>query len=482
MSVLWKDCTTRGAVIGGFLGLISSVVLTVVSPSVWEATLGNPKGSALFPYTSPALFSMTIGFVGIWLFSILDNSARAKTDRAGFLAQQVRSRNRHRRLRRVGPLRRNWRWRSCARTAARSSGLRASASRSLFRSTSDHDGRLRLRRPALRHAQRGAAGAGARHRQPRALRRRRPGADAGDGADPRLPAGRRPRAARGQRAARGHLWRGHAVRRTRAAGGARHQHVDGAGRGDGLADPQGDAAVAAVGQPGLLRRGVCRDRASAVQAGGAQRAARVPVADDGARARRLCAQALLRGRRARPGVGVRADGRRRPEQRAGARRRARRHVHHHRPARRAAAPRRRPGRLPAAAGGGGARRGALRPDQRQRRRRAVRGAAADDPPPRAPRAGARRRGHRRRAEPARPDELRLQPLAHHRAADRAGRMCGRPQGRGAADGRAGVAAAWRRRQGRGHQQHGARAQRAGLRAAVVLRRAGRSGGATAACW
>jgi cation/acetate symporter len=91
MSVLWKDCTTKGAVIGGFLGLVSSVALTVVSPSVWEATLGNPKGSALFPYTSPALFSMAIGFVGIWLFSVLDKSQRAKVDRAGFLAQQVRS-------------------------------------------------------------------------------------------------------------------------------------------------------------------------------------------------------------------------------------------------------------------------------------------------------------------------------------------------------------------------------------------------------
>jgi cation/acetate symporter len=91
MSVLWKDCTTRGAVVGGFLGLISSVLLTIVSPSVWEATLGNPKGSALFPYTSPALFSMTIGFVGIWLFSILDKSPRAAKDRDGFLAQQVRS-------------------------------------------------------------------------------------------------------------------------------------------------------------------------------------------------------------------------------------------------------------------------------------------------------------------------------------------------------------------------------------------------------
>jgi cation/acetate symporter len=91
MSVLWKDCTTRGAVIGGFLGLISSVALTVVSPSVWEATLGNPKGSAWFPYASPALFSMTIGFVGIWLFSILDNSEQAKKERAAFAAQQVRS-------------------------------------------------------------------------------------------------------------------------------------------------------------------------------------------------------------------------------------------------------------------------------------------------------------------------------------------------------------------------------------------------------
>ncbi|MEH3086097.1 MAG: cation acetate symporter [Xylophilus ampelinus] len=91
LAVLWKDCTTRGAVIGGFLGLLSSVALTVVSPSVWEATLGNPPGSALFPYASPALFSMVIGFVGIWFFSITDRSAGAARERAAFPAQQVRS-------------------------------------------------------------------------------------------------------------------------------------------------------------------------------------------------------------------------------------------------------------------------------------------------------------------------------------------------------------------------------------------------------
>jgi cation/acetate symporter len=91
MSVLWKDCTTKGAVIGGFLGLISSVGLTVVSPSVWEAVLGNAKGSAWFPYSSPALFSITIGFVGVWLFSMLDRSPQAAKERAAYKAQQVRS-------------------------------------------------------------------------------------------------------------------------------------------------------------------------------------------------------------------------------------------------------------------------------------------------------------------------------------------------------------------------------------------------------
>ena len=91
MSVLWKDCTTRGAVTGGAVGLIASVGLTIVSPAVWEAVLHNPKGSALFPYSSPALFSMTAAFATIWLVSILDRSLQAGKERAAFPAQQVRS-------------------------------------------------------------------------------------------------------------------------------------------------------------------------------------------------------------------------------------------------------------------------------------------------------------------------------------------------------------------------------------------------------
>jgi cation/acetate symporter len=89
MSVLWSKCTTRGATVGGFLGLITAVTLTVLSKSVWVDVFHN--ATAIFPYTSPALFSMTVGFVGIWLFSVTDSSKRAAIDKAGFEAQEVRS-------------------------------------------------------------------------------------------------------------------------------------------------------------------------------------------------------------------------------------------------------------------------------------------------------------------------------------------------------------------------------------------------------
>src|SRR5919112_2092924 len=78
MSTMWKGCTTRGAMVGGFLGLASAVVMVVLSKAVWVQTLGNK--TALFPYDNPALFSMTIAFVGIWAVSKLDSSARAKSE------------------------------------------------------------------------------------------------------------------------------------------------------------------------------------------------------------------------------------------------------------------------------------------------------------------------------------------------------------------------------------------------------------------
>jgi cation/acetate symporter len=91
MSIFWKGTTTRGAFLGGFLGLGSATAMVILSPSVWEKTLGYPAGSALFPYDNPALFSMSLAFFGIWLFSITDRSAAGAAERSSFESQYVRS-------------------------------------------------------------------------------------------------------------------------------------------------------------------------------------------------------------------------------------------------------------------------------------------------------------------------------------------------------------------------------------------------------
>ncbi|MBK5400063.1 MULTISPECIES: cation acetate symporter [Pseudomonas] len=89
LSMYWKKLTTRGAMIGGWLGLISAVGLMVLGPTIWVQILHHEK--AIFPYEYPALFSMAIAFIGIWFFSITDKSTAGVNERALFFPQFVRS-------------------------------------------------------------------------------------------------------------------------------------------------------------------------------------------------------------------------------------------------------------------------------------------------------------------------------------------------------------------------------------------------------
>ena len=87
LSIYWRGLTTRGAVVGGSLGLLSAVVLTVLSPTVWVQVLGH--ASAIYPYEYPALFSMLVAFGGIYVFSVTDRSARGARERGAFNNQLV---------------------------------------------------------------------------------------------------------------------------------------------------------------------------------------------------------------------------------------------------------------------------------------------------------------------------------------------------------------------------------------------------------
>ncbi|AQV97932.1 cation acetate symporter [Cupriavidus necator] len=87
LSIYWRGLTTRGAVLGGTMGLVTAVVLTILSPTVWVQVLGH--ASAIYPYEYPALFSMLVAFAGIYVFSVTDRSARGAWERAAYQNQRV---------------------------------------------------------------------------------------------------------------------------------------------------------------------------------------------------------------------------------------------------------------------------------------------------------------------------------------------------------------------------------------------------------
>ncbi|WP_424924182.1 cation acetate symporter [Aquipseudomonas alcaligenes] len=89
MAMYWKGLTTRGALLGGCAGLISALVLVILSPAVWVAVLGHAE--AIYPYDHPALFSMPLAFLAIVVVSRMDRSARAERERAAFDDQFVRA-------------------------------------------------------------------------------------------------------------------------------------------------------------------------------------------------------------------------------------------------------------------------------------------------------------------------------------------------------------------------------------------------------
>ena len=89
LSMYWKGLTTRGALWGGIAGLVSSVGLVILSPTVWVKILGNK--AAIFPYDHPAIVSMSLAFFVTWLLSVTDKSERAAREAAAFEEQYIRA-------------------------------------------------------------------------------------------------------------------------------------------------------------------------------------------------------------------------------------------------------------------------------------------------------------------------------------------------------------------------------------------------------
>ncbi|MNC05738.1 Cation/acetate symporter ActP [compost metagenome] len=89
LAMFWRGLTTRGAVAGSVIGLLTAVGLLILSPVVWVKLFGYDE--AIFPYSNPALFSMPAAFIGAWFASVTDKSKSANKERALFDQQFVRS-------------------------------------------------------------------------------------------------------------------------------------------------------------------------------------------------------------------------------------------------------------------------------------------------------------------------------------------------------------------------------------------------------
>ena len=88
LALTWRRFNTSGAVTGVLFGVISSIALVIVSPTVWPGA--DSEGGALTFYSlaNPAIISVPLGFFGCWLGTVL---GREKATDRSFDELYVRS-------------------------------------------------------------------------------------------------------------------------------------------------------------------------------------------------------------------------------------------------------------------------------------------------------------------------------------------------------------------------------------------------------
>jgi len=74
-TVFWRRFNTAGAVTGMLVGLISALVLVIISPNVWDPTAGKAilVGTPLISLTNPGIISIPLGFIGAWVGTMLSS-------------------------------------------------------------------------------------------------------------------------------------------------------------------------------------------------------------------------------------------------------------------------------------------------------------------------------------------------------------------------------------------------------------------------
>ena len=71
LALSWRRFNTSGAVTGVLFGVISSIALVVVSPTVWPGADSEGGAFTFYSLANPAIISVPLGFFGCWLGTML---------------------------------------------------------------------------------------------------------------------------------------------------------------------------------------------------------------------------------------------------------------------------------------------------------------------------------------------------------------------------------------------------------------------------
>ena len=71
LALTWKRFNTAGAVTGVLFGVVSSIVLVIISPKVWPGPDGEGGALSFYDLANPGIISIPLGFLGCWLGTML---------------------------------------------------------------------------------------------------------------------------------------------------------------------------------------------------------------------------------------------------------------------------------------------------------------------------------------------------------------------------------------------------------------------------
>jgi cation/acetate symporter len=77
LALTWRRFNTTGAITGVLFGVISSIALVIISPTVWPGPDSEGGAFGFYDLANPGIISVPLGFIGCWLGTMLSSEKKA---------------------------------------------------------------------------------------------------------------------------------------------------------------------------------------------------------------------------------------------------------------------------------------------------------------------------------------------------------------------------------------------------------------------